>query len=209
MQSLKLWTCLAAVSATLLTGCSAGDGSLILPMDGGDTVFSGTVSSPDPYCDEFHASADLLLSDVWNIGERYDGDSPGGCLAGFVLIEGIERSSIEFTLRVEPADAPLWLTSSISATYPIWMDRAADNIEQLGLTEDEYLEPQWFSAQGWTYGYDALTGGRLVEHGEIVLVLTTRKSILECRYSAASRNPQSAEAVAATCNEFRELLYQE
>ncbi len=238
MRSIKLGACVAVIAATLLAGCSADSGESALsadgtdqptsasvetsgpseapapsepaaseepPMDDGTEVFSGTVSAPDHYCDTFHSSADSLLFTLSGAADPFVEDYPGTCGRAVALPNIGSGATAELSVRVEPADAAFW----IDPTFPDMMAVIRDSMEQLGLTEQDMFMPDQFSVPGWTYGYDTLTGRPEGNYGEIGLVLTTDQGLLQCRYRAHPGAPLSQDAVTATCNEFRDLVYSE
>jgi len=218
MRSLTVGAWIAAISATLLTGCSTSPSS----GEGGE-VFSGTISALDPYCEEFNAGASALLSTLQApypalVSPETDSSS-NRCRTTAQITDVLPEpppsvfnsyGTASLTLSVLEDDVDTLDSRYIAPTFPEKMIPINDLMDQYKGTVEEakIVLPEQFSAAGWTYAFDSLTSAYPNRGaGEISLVLTTKQSVLECAYYAPTEARLSQDAVAALCNEFRGLVY--
>ena len=227
MQSLQAGLCTIAIAMTLLNGCSSSSESPSASSGGDDgaEVFNGTMSSVEPHCAVFDASATDLLSTL-----------PGALLQQATDPSPTDPTKCEVTANITDvldttAGIPSVYTLYGTASLAVWtLDGAVDVNDSLYIAptftdkmapvteamkqydgtdlQAKIVLPQHFSAPGWTYGFDSLTSAFPNRgDGEISLVLTTKGRVLQCRYYAPTRAPLSHEAVTALCDEIRNLVY--
>lgn len=223
MRTLSALASLVAMSATLLTGCSASGETSPSNGNDGSEVFSGTVSSLGASCEAFGSSATALLSTLqvpyrtlvwWETDssshecEAHATLTDEGTDPASSLVNSYGTVSLSVALLEDSVGADV--SGYIAPTLPEKMDPIYDEMKQYEGTpeEERVVFPQQFPAAGWTYGLDSLTSAYPNRgEGEISLVLTTAQSVLECRYHAPTEAPLPYEDVVALCNEFRDLVY--